>query len=116
MDKRFEQLAQFRPVNTSAIKLFNVADISPEPTEIHVKNFVITNTTGTDLEFSAFHDKDGTTYDESTALFFSTPIRQNGTVQQTVDLGMVSRVENFAIKSNLAYGLTFTLYGEVINK
>lgn len=112
----YQQIAQSRVTGTSALKLFKLTDLSPTPTKVHIKNFIVCNSTSTDLSFSAYHDKDGTTYDETTCLFFSTKIVANSTIQQTLDLGMVGINENFAVKSSLSLGLTYTLYGEVINE
>ena len=116
MEAIYQQIAQSRVTGTSALKLFKLSDLTPTPTRVRIKNFIVCNSTGTDLSFSAYHDKDGTTYDNTTALFLSTTIKANSTVQQNLDLGMVDHAENFAVKSSASLGLTYTLYGEVVNE
>ena len=118
-----KQLAQSRVSGTSAIKLFNIADLSDNPARVLIEQIVVCNTTGTDLDFSVYHDKDGTTYDETTALIFeetscgasTVGVGHEKTLIYDVNIGIESISENIAVKSSLSKGFTYTLYGKLID-
>lgn len=103
------QLAQLRPANTAANGAFQ-ADVETEVTLI-----VICNTTGADRRFSIYHDDDGTTYSDDTALYRSELVPANSTV--VIELmhagGGISMAPggNLAVQSDSASALNFTLYG-----
>jgi hypothetical protein len=102
------QLAQIRP-SASASTAF-VATLRSEITQI-----VVCNTTASAATFSIYHDDNGTTYDQSTALFYSAPIDGNTTVQVISDaIGsglMMARGAALGVKPSVDLALTFTLYG-----
>jgi hypothetical protein len=111
MDLQEKQLGQLRPVNTTAASLYspgtNVTGIA--------KNLIVANTTATQATFRVFVDDDGTTYDETTAIFFDVPLLGNTTVQIDVFVAMDDPTGNFAVRTDTNDALTFTLFGaEVI--
>ena len=106
-----KQLAQARPSGTDPVSIYTPgSNKSAKITSIYVAN-----TTGSSVTFSIFHDDDGTTYDESTALFFNQALAANTTreINSFSDFGlfMNNGAGNLAVESNTGSALTFTLYG-----
>ena len=101
------QLAQARPLDVNTVSIFNVSS-----GEIFaIASIVICNTSGLDTTYRVFHDNDGSTYDESTALFWDADIRANSSHTIEIFLAMDNSTGNLAIKSGASSALTFTLYG-----
>lgn len=112
---RASQLAQNRPSGTTAVSAFT-ASVLTEVTKI-----IVCNTTALNREFSIYHDDDGATFDDTTALYRSVVVEANNTyVIELMDDGAgisVSGPEQgpaagqIGVQTNLANSLTFTLYG-----
>lgn len=101
------QLAQAKPTNASATSIYSPADgVSAEI--IHI---IVANTTTSAVTFRMFHDEDGTTYTQDTALFYDVSIAANHTVQYDVKIYMVDPNGNLAFRTATASALTVTLYG-----
>lgn len=108
-----KQLGQLRPANTSAASLFSPPDARPY---VFTK-LLVTNTTGTAAAASVFHDTDGTTYDESTALLFGKSVPANDYILLDIaDAGDYRVAGNVGVKSGTSNALTFTLYGLVVGE
>ena len=103
------QLGQLRPANTSAASVFSPSVAQP----YEAATLFITNTTGTAALASVFHDINGTTYDETTALLFGKSVAANDYIVLEVPFGDRLEAGNIAVKSGTSNALTFTLYGEV---
>lgn len=106
----FAQFAQARPADTNAATLF---------TAVRGYNYkvrlIVCNTTGGGLTFRAFHDENGTTFDETTALAFDTAIGANAIVYVPTEGWIYMDNEGddaIGVRTSSANGLTFTLYGE----
>lgn len=103
------QLAQSRPANT------NTATAYTAVMRTEVLGVWICNTTGTAAAASVYHDDDGTTYDESTALLFAKSVAANDYI--FVPFGAagtgiaVSAGGSLGVKSGTTSALTFTFYG-----
>jgi hypothetical protein len=76
-----------------------------------IKRLTICNTTAVTAAFRIFIDDDGTTFDESTAVFFDAEILGNTTVSDTGFKAMNNSSGNFAVRTDTASALTFTLFG-----
>jgi hypothetical protein len=80
-----------------------------------ITRIVVCNTAATTESFSVFHDDDGTTYDQTTALFYGvTSMPGTTTVIDSPAEGLgfvVKATGTIGIKSSTASALTFTLYG-----
>lgn len=105
-----KQLGQARPVNTTAVSIYSPAS----SIEATINGIVICNTTASPVQYSIFHDEDGTTYNETTALVYQLTIDANSI--NTIPLGqsriyMRNSSGNLAIKTETASALTFTVYG-----
>ena len=105
-----QQLAQLRPANTTAASIY-----APRSQfRIEIRKFVICNTSGSAATFRIFHDDNGSTYDETTALFWDSPIDAGETVTIEEEFWMIGRSQgNVAVRTSVSNALTFTLYGAV---
>lgn len=103
------QLAQSRPSGTSAASVYT-ASIVTEVTKI-----VICNTTGSAAAASVFHDDDGSTFDQSTALLYAKSVPANDYIVIDANSGnggvMVRPDGQLGIQSGTGNALTFTFYG-----
>lgn len=103
-----KQLGQARPANTTAVSIY-----SPDTgMVVRVLNVMACNTTGGAVTFRLFHDNDGTTYDETTALYFDAALAANTTVLLDVNLFMANPAGNLAVRTSSNSAITFTVYGE----
>jgi hypothetical protein len=101
-------LAQSRPSTSSAVSLY--APASHNRTEI--RKIIISNVSADPVTFRIFHDEDGTTYDETTSLFWNIPVDNGETVSIEEQFWMEGRKSgNLAIRSSVANALNFTVYG-----
>lgn len=99
------ELAQSRPSGTSATQVY-------QPTKkATIKNIYICNTTASAVDASIYLDYNGTTYDQSTALFYSVEIAANATVVIDEQSIPITSQGNLAVQTSTADGLTFTFYG-----
>ena len=111
-DVKGKQLAQVRPANTTAVSAYTPpsADIVTE-----IRLITVCNTTGSAATFRLFHDDNGTTYDETTALYFDKSVAANDTfsIEYTEDDGiwMDDDTGNLAVRTGTNSALTFTIYG-----
>lgn len=103
------QLAQSRPSGTSAVSAFT-ATLATEITRI-----VIANTTGSAANASVFHDDDGSTFDQTTALLYAVSIPANSTTMiESGGAGSGITVKpsgQIGIQTGTGNALTFTIYG-----
>lgn len=105
-----KQLGQLTPANTTAASLYSPA----ANTETIIKSIIICNTGNTSNKYRIFHDAAGTTYDESTALFWDIQLNKESTEILEFNLAMNGSTGNLAIRTDSADDLTFTCYGAEI--
>lgn len=104
-----KQLGQSRPSGTTAASIYSPAS----GIRAIVKTIFVANNTGSAATFRLFHDEDGTTYDESTALDFDVSVSANSTTLLTdLNIGMINSSGNLAVRTGTGNALTFTVYGE----
>lgn len=102
-------LAQSRPAGTSAASIFT-ASVRTEITRI-----VVCNSTGSAAAYSIFHDDDGSTFDETTALFYAVSLGAN--TSEIIDFGaagggiMVGKTGQIGFTSGTGNALTISMYG-----
>jgi hypothetical protein len=107
MNLQEKQLGQVRPANTTAASLY-----SPDANTTGIaKNLVICNTTTATAKFRIFVDDDGSTYDQTTALFYDVTILGNQTIQIDMFTPIDNAAGNIAVRTSIANALTFTLFG-----
>lgn len=105
------QLGQLRPTGTSAEVLFNPVDNKPYA----INSITVCNTGAGQIKISIFHDVDGTTYDETTALVWELIVAVGG-VYLYEPLGGIAdfdKAGNLAVQTDTANDATFTAYGEI---
>ncbi len=100
-------LGQLRPADTNAASLYSpAAGVIAE-----VGTLFIANNTAGAIAARVFHDDDGTTYDQSTALYYDLSIAANDTKLVAVPIWMRKSTGNLAVRSATNDALTFTVYG-----
>jgi len=116
MNGESTQLAQVRPAGTTAVLGYE----NPVPPQgrglnTEITLVVVCNTTGSAANFSVYHDNDGDTFDQTTALYYGKSLAAN----ETLFLSIPSPNSGVAVKaggkigvqSSVANALTFSLYG-----
>lgn len=107
----YRQLGQLRPGNTSAASLF-----SPTVSgQYKVFSILIANSDAGAATASVYHDVDGTTYDQTTAIVYNKSIATGDYLHLQFPDGICDYqlAGNIGVKSSVASALTFTAYGEV---
>jgi len=103
-----KQLGQLRPANTDPASLYS----PPADTLALLSLLIVCNVSAAEAKFRVFLDDDGTTYDQSTAIYYDRALAANRTEILALQLGMSDEAGNLAVRSDVASALTFTLYGE----
>jgi len=104
---------QLRPSNTTAATLYT-ATLKSEVTRI-----LIANTTGSAATFRLFHDDDGTTMDETTAIVWDNSIAAGAYVDLQAYLDQaaitISAGGSLGCRSGTGSALTFSAYAVVLD-
>ena len=107
-----KNLGQLRPANTNAASLY----ATPAATTTIITSLTICNTTAAPALYRIFHDDNGSTYDETTALAYDSQCDAYGTVIiNKPGWSMNDNSGNLAVRSSVASALTFTAYGVQIS-
>ena len=102
-----KQLGQHRINSTTATSLYSPG----ASTTTIIKSIVVCNQSGTVDTFRLFIDDDGTTYDQTTALYYDVSIAAGTTVQIDTYWPMNDADGNLATQNATANALTFTAFG-----
>jgi len=105
-----KQLGQLRPADTNAASIYSPG---ADTTGI-IKTIFVANTTGVARTFRIFLDDDGSTYDETTTLFYDVTVARNGTEIIDSFIPMNNSAGNLAVQSGTASALNFTVMGAEI--
>lgn len=105
-----KQLGQSRPASTAVVSLYS----PPASTTAIVRSIFVCNTTGSSAAYRIFVDDDGTTYDQTTALFYDVTIAAATTVVIDVFLAMHQDAGNLAVRTDTLNALNFTCFGAEI--
>lgn len=103
----YSQLAQARENSTNAVSVYSPS--SGETVQAFIK---IANTTAAAVAVRVFHDDNGTTYDESTAIVWDVEV-DTGQILEIDKIFMDDATGNLAYRSASANALTATVYGIV---
>lgn len=105
------QLGQVRPADTAATVLFQPAENTP----YNIDLINIANVSASTIKVSVFHDRDGSTYNETTALLWESEILTDGVLHLELQLGIADYLKagSVAVQTNIADSATFTCYGEI---
>lgn len=104
------QLAQVRPAVTTPVALLDA------PAKVEVTRIFICNTTGSAVDVSLFHDDDGSTYDQSTALIYQDSLAANESriIDLEIDAGIVVDIAgSLGCQVGTANAVNFTVYGGI---
>ena len=105
------QLGVVRPANTTAVSVY-----SPGNNLIAIVDAIwICNQTGTAATYRLFHDDDGTTYDQTTALVYDTSLAANATIIIDEPIYMNNPNGNLGVRTGTNSALTFIVYGRELN-
>lgn len=103
----YSQLAQHRENSTSAVSIY-----SP-PASRTVQGFLkLCNLTDDAVYVSVFHDSNGTTYDQTTAIIYNM-ILYGGQLLEVDHIFLDDSTGNLAYSSSVANAINATLYGVV---
>ena len=108
-----QQLFQSRPSGTTAASVY-----SPGSGETaRILSIKVCNTSGATAKFRIFCDDDGTTYDETTALYWDITVPADDTweLQKHDEIMMNNSAGNLAFRTDTANALTVTGFGVVIS-
>ena len=105
-----KQLGQHRINNTTATSLYSPA----AGVTAVIKAVLVCNQSGAAATFRIFVDDNGTTFDETTALYWDVTIAADTTVQIDTFWAMNDSTGNLATRTSVANALTFTAFGAEI--
>lgn len=103
-------LGQLRPANTTVASLYS----PPANTTAIFKTLLVCNTTAGAALYRVFLHDTGTTYDQTTALFYDVSVAGNTTAIIEIFGAMSQDAGNIAVRTDTANALTFTLMGAEI--
>ena len=104
------QLAQARPGDTNNATLYS----PPAYTKTRIVSLFICNTSGAVADARVFHDDDGTTFSEATALYWDLSVGAKETAEKELEMLMDDTSGAIGVRSDTADALTFTIYGEEV--
>ncbi len=108
-------LAQVRPANTTAATAYTSENKVTEITSI-----IVCNTTGSPVTFRVFHDVQGTTYDQSNALWYDVSLAANASTvlnSESPNGGIfLNPGDSLGVRVGTGNGITFSIYGVVENR
>ena len=105
-----KQLAQARENSTNAVSVYSPA----ASTTAIIKMLTVCNQSGGSVTFRLFVDDDGTTYDETTAIYYDVSVPPGVPFERNVFIPMNNSSGNIAYRSSVANALTITLFGAEI--
>jgi|TARA_R110000803_G_scaffold54828_1_gene111647 hypothetical protein len=108
------QLGQLRPANTNAASVFTPT----ETKEYRIYSIHIANVGTEASNASIYHDANGSTYNQTTAIMYGTAVPVGGTVIIELPLGIgdYQVAGNIGVQSSVASTLNFTIYGEILGE
>ena len=102
-----QYLNALRPSAVAAETIF-----SPRTGEtVILVSLYVCNLSAVDIEYSIYFDNDGTTYNETTALAFNTPLQAKTTEIIELQIPMQNSRGNLAVQTSSANDINFTLFG-----
>lgn len=102
-------LAQNRPSGTGAVTAYT----KPTGGIVTVVGIVVCNTTSGVVTYSLYVCKNGTTYDQTTALAYSTNINANDSLFVELPFTLDTSSGTIGVQSSSANALNFTILGKL---
>jgi len=103
-----QMLGQLRPANTTAAALYTKSQDS----KVWLDQLFICNTTGSTATYRVFVDEDGSTYDETTALYWDVDLVTKLSVVIDLHAYLDTESGSIGVATGTNDALTFTLFGE----
>ena len=113
--QRARQMGQLAPANTTAAAIYSPAT----GVKGEVNLIIVCNTGTTIVKYRIFHDADGSTYADGSALFYDVSLGSGETDTICCEPGIIVDGENsgtIGVRTDTANDLTFTVYGWEITK
>lgn len=104
-------LAQLRPDSTSAVTLFSPSTNRPYSLDL----IIATNNTSSAVDITLYHDAAGSTYDDTTCVLATAPLKSGETLQFYLSTGLADyrAAGGLGVKTSTADSVAFTVYGEL---
>jgi len=102
-----KQLGQARENSTNAVSVYSPG----ASTTAIIKSIVVCNQSGAAATFRIFLDDDGTTFDQTTALYYDVTIAADTTIQIDTFWPMDTDAGALGYRSSVANAITITLFG-----
>ena len=109
MTIEYKQIAQARENSTNPVSLYSPSKDAAGNTETANIFVKFVNVTTAAVSVRVFHDDDGTTYDETTAIAWDIQI-DPGTILEMDKIFMNDADGNLAYRSSVANAITATVY------
>jgi hypothetical protein len=103
-----KMLGQLRPADTTAATLYTKAQDS----KVWLDQLFICNTTGSPATYRVCIDEDGSTYDETTALYWDVDLATKVSIVIDLKAYLDTASGSVGVRSGTSDALTFTLFGE----
>ena len=100
-------LGQTQPTTTFAASLYSPG----ASTTAIIRRILVCNTTAAANTFSIYLDDDGSTYNDTTALYRDTAITANSTTEIKTFIAMDDSSGNLAVQASANSTVTFTAFG-----
>ena len=104
-----KQLAQIRPANTTATSAYSPAANQ----KAFITSINVCNVSASSAAYRIFYDKDGTTYDETTALVWDVSLPFPGTDNITDNMPLVVDAGSIGVRTAVGDAINFTIFGEI---
>jgi hypothetical protein len=116
MNAEGKLLAQIRPSGTTAVQAYQSPPAAASKgLRTEIMTIFVCNTTGSAVNFSLYHHDSGTTYNQTTALYYSVSLAANTTQKiecQTANGGLAIKPGGtLGVQSSTADALNFSVYG-----
>ena len=108
LDDGSKQLAQARENSTNAVSIYSPAVNIKSAV---IKTIILCEQAGAVATFRIFLDTNGTTYDQTTAMYYDVTLQANETMQIDTYWPMNDSTGNLAYRSSVANAITITVFG-----
>lgn len=102
-------LAQSRPSGTGATTSYTKSTKSIST----IAGIVVCNTTGSAVNYSIYICKNGTTYDQTTAIAYATPMNPNDSLFVELPFTLDTTNGSIGVQSSTGNALNFTIIGKL---
>ena len=103
------QLGQLRPSGTSAEVLFT----TPYFGQLDISTINICNVSAAAVDISVFHDVDGSTADQTTALVYTHSLAVGAVMQIDAPIDDYQNAGTISVQVSVANAANFTVYGKL---